>query len=50
MGGNWSIEARNLNDKLLQVCWYGNSFWYFLLCGIKCLIKYDVVSLRKHGR
>ncbi len=49
MGGKWSVEARNLHDKCLQVCWYGNNFIQFLLKCAKSLLKYDVVILGKHG-
>lgn len=49
MGGRYSVEARNLKDDSLQICWYGNSFLKFLFIGIKCMGKYDVVILGKHG-
>lgn len=50
MGGKWSIEARNLNDMAYKLIWYGDSFIVFLFKGIKCLIKYEVVTLGKHGK
>lgn len=49
MGGRWSITARNLTDKAWEVCDYNLSFARFVFLGIKCLIKYDVVELGKHG-
>ena len=50
MGGKWSIRERNLKDDSLKVCWYGDSFWHFLIYGIRCIIMYEVVILGKHGR
>lgn len=50
MGGKWSVEARNLDDKVLKYVWYGDLFIVFLAKSIKCLIKYEVVNLGKHGK
>lgn len=50
MGGKWSVEARNLDDICLKYVWYGESFILFLAKSIKCLIKYEVVSIGKHGK
>lgn len=49
MGGRWSIEARNLDDNLWQVCRYDLSFVMWIITSIKCLVKYEVVSIGKHG-
>lgn len=49
MGGKYSITAKNLNDKIWKVCDYNLSFVKFIFKGIYCLIKYDVVTLGKHG-
>ena len=49
MGGKYSITAKNLNDKVWCVCNYNLSLVKFIFNGIHCLIKYDVVSLGKHG-
>ena len=49
MGGKWSVCARNLHDKGWQVSDYNLSFIRWLFLGIKCFIKYEVVSMEKHG-
>ena len=49
IGGKYSITAQNLNDKVWCVCDYNLSLVKFIFKGIYCLIKYDVVSLGKHG-
>lgn len=49
MGGKYSICARNLCDKAWMVCDYNLSFIRWVFLGIKCFIKYDVVSMEKHG-
>jgi hypothetical protein len=49
MGGKWSIEARNSDDLTWKYCNYNLSFIGFIIKGISCLIKYDVVILGKHG-
>ena len=49
MAEKWSVEARNLDDKIWPVAWYGSSVITFILKGIWCLFKYDVVNLGRHG-
>ena len=49
MGGRYSICARNLKDKEYAVCDYNISFIKWIFLGIKCFIKYEVVSMEKHG-
>lgn len=49
MGGKYSICARNLDNKCPQYSNYYLSLFGFIFKGIYCLIKYDVVSLQKHG-
>ena len=49
MGGRWSIEARNLQDNMWQVCEYTVSFIKWVCLAVKCLMKYDVVILGKHS-
>ena len=49
MGGKYSICARNLEDKVWQVCNYNLNFIKWLFLGIKCFIKYEVVSMEKHA-
>lgn len=49
MGGRWSIIARNKNDKLWTVCDYNLTLFGFIVKGIYCMFKYEVVELGKHG-
>ena len=49
MGGKYSICARNLKDKGWSVCEYNLSFLRWLLLGIRCFMKFEVVSMEKHG-
>ena len=49
MGGKYSVKARNLDDYFWLYDLYTNSFTKFILASIKCFIKYDVVTLGKHG-
>lgn len=49
MGGQYSITARNLGDKIWCVCDYNLSLVKFVFKSIYCLCKYDVVSIGKHG-
>ena len=49
MGGKYSICARNLEDKSWTVCDYNLSFIRWIILGIRCFMKYDVVSMEKHG-
>lgn len=50
MGGKYSVCARNLNDVCWSVADYNLSFIKWVFLGIKCFIKYEVVSMEKHGR
>lgn len=50
MGGKWSIEARNLDDKMWQVCDYNVPGWKLLAKAVLCMLRYDVVNVGKHGR
>lgn len=49
MGSGWSIIAKNTWDRTWTVCDYNLTFLGFVIKGIYCLIKYDVVELGKHG-
>ena len=50
MGGRWSIRARNLNDKYWIICDYNLTLFGFIVKGIYCIFKYEVVELVKYGR
>jgi len=50
MGGKYSVKARNYDDGYLRIAEYNLSFIRWVFLGIKCFIKYDVVSMGKHGR
>ena len=49
MGGKYSVTARNLDNYGWIYDLYTDSFIKFILASIKCFIKYDVVTLGKHG-
>lgn len=49
MGGRWSIEARNLDNNYWQICDYNLTFIKWVLKGLYCIYKYDVVNMGKHG-
>ena len=49
MDGKYSISARNLKDKEYAVLNYDLSFIKWIFLGIKCFIKYEVVSVEKHA-
>jgi hypothetical protein len=49
MGGKYSIVARNHDDESYVVMNYKLTFLHWIVLGIKCFIKYDVVSMEKHG-
>lgn len=49
MGGKYSVIARNEEDYAWCYDLETNSFIKFILASIKCFIKYDVVTLGKHG-
>lgn len=49
MGGKYSITARNYADEAYAVLNYNLTFLHWIMLGIKCFIKYDVVSMEKHG-
>lgn len=49
MGGKYSIAARNYADETYAVMKYNLTFLRWVALGIKCFIKYDVVSMEKHG-
>ena len=49
MGGKYSVTARNEEDYAWSYDLYTDSLIKFVLASIKCFIKYDVVTLGKHG-
>lgn len=49
MGGRWSICAKDVDDKLWKVCDYNCNLFQFIVKGIYCLFRYEVVELGKHG-
>lgn len=49
MGRRWSITARNTNDLGWIVCDYNLNLIQFILKGIYCLFKFEIVDLGKHG-
>ena len=49
MGGKYSVTARNEEDYAWRYDLYTDSLIKFIIESIKCFIKYDVVTLGKHG-
>ncbi len=49
MGGRFSITARNKEDIAWKESIYTDNFLKFLFNAIRCFIKYEVVTLGKHG-
>jgi hypothetical protein len=49
MGGTYSVIARNKKDIAWKESIYTDSFLKFLWNAARCFMKYEVVSLGKHG-
>ena len=50
MRRNWSIEARDIEDKKWQVCSYNVPPWKVIVKAVACITKYEVVHIERHGR
>lgn len=50
MGGQYSITARNLGDKIWCVCDYNLSLVKLIFKSIYCLCKYDIVIIEKYRK
>ena len=49
MGRKYSITARNIDDIYWKYDLQTNNIFKFIIFSVKCFIKYDVVTLGKHG-
>lgn len=49
MGGRCSVVARNSDDFAWCYSLYTNNIFKFIIASVKCFIKYEIVSLGKHG-
>ena len=45
-----NIITKNKNDKLWTVCDYNLILFGFIVKGIYCMFKYEVMELGKYGR
>ena len=45
----YSIIARNIDDIVWEYDLQTNNIFKFIICSVKYFIKYDVVTLGKHG-
>lgn len=49
MGGRYSVIARNSDNFAWYYSLYTNNIFKFIVASVKCFIKYEIVSLGKHG-